>query len=52
MGWTDDPTQVKMGDARFCKKPTDMTYAGSHVTRDLMLGKIIHVRKVTLIEEV
>jgi len=52
MGYTDDPTKIKISDPRFCSKPRHMPWQGSLEVRSLMKGKLIPVRKVTYIEEV
>jgi hypothetical protein len=36
-------------DPRFCLKPTDVTYRGSHYTEELKTGKVVNVVRVTTV---
>jgi hypothetical protein len=49
-GWID-PCKAPIHDPKYCKKQTDVTYSGSHYTKELMTGKVVMViRKTTVIE--
>jgi len=39
-------------DPRFCKRPEDVTYEGSHYTAELRTGKVVNVERRTTVEVV
>lgn len=52
-GWVPvtDLEKVMLSNPEFCKLPTDVTYVGSHYTRELEKnGKIVPIRLTTTME--
>jgi len=53
-GWMDPTAKtVKFTHkscAEFLQHPTDATWAGSHYTRELSTGKIVKVKRTTIVE--
>ena len=45
-GWMDAES-APIHDPKYCKKPTDVTSKGSHYTKELETGKIVHVERTT-----
>lgn len=45
-GWMD-PEDAPIHNPEFCKKPTDVTWQGSHYTAELKTGKLVEVERVT-----
>jgi hypothetical protein len=41
---------AKLSDARYCTKPTDMTYGGSPYARKLAQARLVTVKKTTTFE--
>jgi hypothetical protein len=48
-GWVD-PAEAKISDPRYCKRPKDMTYRGSHLEKELSTGEIVKVVRKTTVE--
>ena len=48
-GWMD-PESAPMHDPKHCKKTTSVTYEGSPYTKELETGKIVKVRRTTVVE--
>jgi hypothetical protein len=48
-GWMD-PESAPIHDAKYCTKPTDVTYQGSHYTEELLTGKIVRVKRTTTVD--
>ncbi len=44
-GWMR-PEDAPIHDPRFCTKPTDVTYAGSHYIKELEKGKVVKVERL------
>lgn len=45
-GWID-PEDAPIHDPKFCKKPTDVTYDGSHYIRELQDAELVMVERRT-----
>ena len=45
-GWMDSES-APIHDPKYCKKPTDVTYQGSHYTRELETGALVMVERRT-----
>jgi len=45
-GWMDAES-APIHDPKYCKKTTDVTYAGSHLVPELETGKLVTVERVT-----
>jgi len=43
-GWVN-PCDAKIYDPRFVKKPTDVTYKGSFVTKELEVSELVQVQR-------
>lgn len=48
-GWMA-PEDAPIHDPQYCKKPTDVTWKDSHYTKELSTGKLVLVRRVTVVE--
>ena len=48
-GWME-PESAPIHNPKFCTKPTDVTYKGSHYTRELETAEIVHVKRKTTVE--
>jgi hypothetical protein len=48
-GWMD-PESAEIHDPRFCLLPTDVTWQGSHYTKDLSTAKVVKVKRTTTVE--
>ncbi|MNW17394.1 hypothetical protein D3C71_2165720 [compost metagenome] len=48
-GWTD-PESAPIHDPKYCKKPTDVTYAGSWLIKELSTAKLVNVVRKTIVE--
>lgn len=48
-GWVP-PESAPIHNPEFCKKPTDVTHAGSHYISELKKGKLVHVERVTKVK--
>lgn len=47
-GWMD-PESAPIHDPKFCTKPTDVTYAGSHYISELSTAKLVMVERTTTV---
>ena len=49
-GWLN-PSDERAGmhDPEYCKKTTDVTYKGSHVTEELLTGELVAVERKTTV---
>jgi len=47
-GWMDAES-APIHNPKYCTKPTDLTYEGSHYTEELMKGVIVSVKRVTTV---
>lgn len=45
-GWMD-PESAPIHDPEYCKKPTDVTWPGSHYTKELLTGELVAVERRT-----
>lgn len=45
-GWMA-PEDAPIHDPKYCKKPTDVTYQGSHHIPELKKGQLVHVERRT-----
>jgi hypothetical protein len=45
-GWMA-PEDAPIHDPKFCKRPIDVTYTGSHYAKELSTGKLVHVERRT-----
>jgi len=45
-GWVDVES-APIHDPHSCKKPTDVTYSGSHMIPELLTGEVVHVVRTT-----
>jgi len=43
--WWISPCKAEIHNPEYCKKPTDVTYAGSLYEAELRTGKLVHVTK-------
>lgn len=48
-GWMD-PEDAPIHDPEYCKKPTDVTYSGSYLINELKTGKLVKVKRTTMVE--
>lgn len=49
--WGYGPIETgKISDPKYCKTPTDMTWAGSHYTRQLLQGSLVRVVRETVVK--
>jgi len=48
-GWID-PERASIHDPKYCKRPTDVTYKGSYLVDELRSGKIVRVKRTTVVE--
>jgi len=48
-GWMDAES-APIHDPKFCKKVTDVTYAGSYLIPELKKGKLVEVERVTTVK--
>ncbi len=44
-----DPESAPIRDPRFCKKPTDVTYAGSPDVAELSTARLVCVKRTTIV---
>lgn len=52
-GWLNPAdSRAKVYDPKYCKKTTDITYAGSHYTEELLKGKLVLVERTTTVRTV
>lgn len=49
-GWME-PEDAPIRDPRYCTKPTDATWAGSHYVDELKTGTIVKVERRTEVKE-
>ena len=47
-GWMD-PEAAPIHDPKYCKETTDVTYEGSHYTKELLTGKLVSVERITTV---
>lgn len=45
-GWMD-PEDAPIHDPKYCKRPTDVTWAGSHYAKELMTASLVYVERRT-----
>lgn len=45
-----DLANATIGDPKYCKKPTDMTYTDSPYTEKLLKSRLVRVRKTIRVE--
>ena len=45
-GWVD-PESAPIHNPKYCTKPTDVTWSGSHYLNELETGKLVEVERVT-----
>lgn len=45
-GWME-PEDAPIHNPKFCKKPTDVTWEGSHYVDELKTGELVEVERVT-----
>jgi len=45
-----DPESAPIHDPKYCKVPTAVTWKGSHHTKELETGKVVLVRRLTIVE--
>lgn len=50
-GWMNIE-DAQIHDPKYCKKVTDVTYKGSHYESELLTGKLVKVRRSTVVEVV
>lgn len=43
------PEDAPMSDPKYCKKPTDVTYEGSHYFDELKTGEVVAVERKTTV---
>ena len=50
-GWLNPADKrAEIHNPEFCKKPTDVTYKGSHYTDELLTAKLVSVERVTTVK--
>lgn len=49
-GWVD-LEDATIHNPEYCKKTTDVTYEGSHDTKELLTGKLIKVERTIIVKE-
>jgi hypothetical protein len=45
-GWLS-PEEAPIHDPKYCKKPTDVTWKGSYLTKELETGELVFVERRT-----
>lgn len=48
--WWMSLEDAPIHDPKLCKKPTDVTYKGSHYIEELSSAKVVHVTRTTTVE--
>lgn len=48
-GWID-PDDAPIHDPKYCKKVTDITHEGSYLISELKTGKLVNVKRTTVVE--
>jgi len=54
-GWSTSYGWIDIEDApihnpKFCKKPSDVTYKGSHMIKEINTGKVVYVERTTKVK--